>query len=379
MSLDVLNSKEIDIQCSSLRCDVFQSPVIDTDLIQLETLSDVILFSHEISNGNSTTKIKSDKLEHVIGVLYPQESVIYHITTGLKLFYRANTNTSTTPPNADWTYLGTPFIESVVWLTGSLLVVYEGYYYTCIADTTINTPFNPAQWTKNGQADTEVGDTTILENRTTVSETDIRLGKNSKDFEGMLILHTPQSAVSEVISRTGNIVLQPASGTPSVPPSLNDKGVINYDISNNFYLRKSKATATDISNSFIFEGLTNDTSTTTQLCVIHEKYYTGNTAVFGEITSNIVKCNAITYTDLDVLSQTFGSATLAGTGVIIVNTKAMGPASKIFISRTTFGATGVAGLLRISHKSQNSFTVSSNSATDTSVFDWFIINPNFSA
>jgi hypothetical protein len=374
MSLDVLNSKEIDVQCKSLRCDVMQCPLIDTDAIQLETLSDIVVFSHEISGGSSTTKIESDKLLHVVGTLYPQESVVYRISNNLKLFYRANTNTSTSPPSASWTYLGTPFVEYYSWSIGSILVVYEGYYYTCIADTTIGAPFNPAQWTRNNQADTEVGNTTILENQTTVSATNITLGKNSKDFDGMLVLRTPNGQVSELISRTGNIVLQPASGTPSVPLSVNNKGVINYDISNNFYLRKSKATATDISNSFIFNGFTLDTLTTKQLCSINEKYYTNVVAPFGKLDTEIVSGCGYVVKDFSAGAKTHGTATLVG-GTITVATTACGPSSHIFLQLTTIG--GTAGTVRVSSKTQTGFTILSTNALDTSTFDWLLINPDF--
>jgi hypothetical protein len=374
MSLDVLNSKEIDVLCHTLRCDAMQCPLIDTDAIQLETLSYIVVFSHEISNGNSTTRIESDKLLHVVGTLYPQESVVYHITGGLKLFYRANTSTSTTPPSADWTFLGTPFIESVVWVAGSILVVYEGYYYTCITTTTINQPFNAAEWTRNNQADTEVGNTSILENQTTVGGTNITLGRNSKDYEGMLILRTAQSEVSELVSRTGNIVLQPAHGTPSIPLSVNNKGVINYDISNNFYLRKSKATATDISNSFIFNGFTLDTLTTKQLCSINEKYYPNVAAPFGELDTEIVSSCGYVFRDFSAGAKTHGTATLVG-GTITVATEACGPSSHIFLQLTTIG--GTAGTVRVSSKTQTGFTILSTNALDTSTFDWLLINPNF--
>jgi hypothetical protein len=65
-----------------------------------------------------------------------------------------------------------------------------------------------------------------------------------------------------------------------------------------------------------------------------------------------------------------GSATLAA-GTITVSSSYVSASSKIFLTRTALGA-GTPGHLYISAQSAGSFTITSSSATDTSVVNYII-------
>lgn len=64
------------------------------------------------------------------------------------------------------------------------------------------------------------------------------------------------------------------------------------------------------------------------------------------------------------------SATLVG-GTVTVNTTAVGANSMVILNKTAAG--GIEGFVRVSVSAGTSFTITSSSGTDTSTFDWFII------
>jgi hypothetical protein len=384
MSLDVLNSKEIDIKCKSLEANDLVITNLEVDNLILPTNSDKTIIEHDFIDGQGAeTRIKRGIKQHVLGETYVQNAIVFILvnygSVAVEVYYIAVLLTSGTPGvSADWGVLGSIFNKEATYVLNDSEIMYEGFEYQCLTTTTPGAVFNPAQWTLIGLAHNELGDSTILESITNATETTITFGRNSKDINGMLKLFSPANNFeSELIIPTGNLVLEPP--TPyrdTTPNSFFDRAIINYDLSQNFVFRKSRTDSTDISGRVMFISYDKTDNTSFEMCSIRERNITGVVAPFGELHTELVSSCGYTVRDFSPTATTHGTATLLAGGTVTVATTACGPNSHIFLQLTVI--TGTAGFLRVSAKTQTNFTVlSSAGAADGSTFDWLIINPNF--
>jgi hypothetical protein len=376
MSLDVLQSKQIDIKCQSLESDSFQTNVIETNALVLPTPSDYIGLTHDFVNNESQFQILRTPKEHIVGETYTINSVVYvktnYITADVEVFYRAYTTTANTPPSSGWTLLGHLFDSDATYAIADT-TVNLGFNWTCTAATTPGAPFNLAQWTQGTRADNEVGTKTILRSWSNGIRTKIELGKNSKDVNAMLLLDSLTGGTSELTAETGNIVF-PYYDFSTVPSNLINKVSINHDISHNFDFRIARpASVLCRYNFYARENSANDHT----LAAISEITLGGTlTGIYGGVASNLLLTNAIRINNINSSNKVQDSATLVG-GTETVSTNAADPTCFVYITRTSLGLTGTPGELYVSSKTTTGFTVDSSSATDTSTFDWLIINPNF--
>jgi hypothetical protein len=102
-----------------------------------------------------------------------------------------------------------------------------------------------------------------------------------------------------------------------------------------------------------------------------------------EVITAIIRNDAVTIGKINVTSvrgplilssngNTYGQATLVG-GTVTVTTASAAAGSYIILSRRTLG--GTAGTLSYTINAGVSFTINSNSPSDTSVIDWVLITP----
>jgi hypothetical protein len=376
MSLDVLQSKQIDIKCKSLESDSFQTNIVETNALVLPTPSDYIGLTHDFVNNESQFQILRTPKEHVVGETYTINSVVYinvnYTTADVEVFYRAYTTTATTPPNTGWTLLGHLFNSNATYAIGDT-TVNLGFNWTCTAATTPGAPFNLAQWAQGTRADNEVGTKTILRSWSNGIRTKIELGKNSKDVNAMLLLDSLTGGASELTAETGNIVF-PYYDFNTTPSNLVNKVAINHDISHNFDFRIAKPAG--VLCRYNFYARENGASDHT-LAAISEVNFGGTlTGVYGGLASNLLFSNALRITNINGSNKVQDTATLVG-GTVTVATGAADPSCFIYITRTSLGLTGTPGLLYVSSKTTTDFTVDSTDATDTGSFQWLILNPNF--
>jgi hypothetical protein len=377
MSLDVLQSKQIDIKCKSLETDSFQASQLQTDALVLPTPSDYIGLTHNFDNNESQFQILRTPKEHVVGEQYTINSVVYvnvnYTTAYVEVFYRAYTTTTTTPPNTGWTLLGHLFNSLATYAIGDT-TVNLGFNWTCIAATTPGAPFNLAEWAQGTRADNEVGTKTILRSWSNGIRTKIELGKNSKDVNAMLLLDSLTGGASELTAETGNIVF-PYYDFSTIPSNLVNKVAINHDISHNFDFRIARPAG--VLCKYNFYARENSASDHT-IGAISEITLGGPTltGIYGGIGTNLFTANALRITNIGNANRTQSNATLVG-GTITVTTGASDPTCFIYITRTSIGLSGTPGLLYVSSKTATDFTVTSTDASDTGSFDWLILNPNF--
>jgi len=376
MSLDVLDSKQIDIKCKSLESDSFETNLVQTEALVLPTHSNYIGLTHDFVNNESQFQILRTPKKHVVGETYIINSVVYvnvnYITADVEVFYRAYTTTANTPPSSGWTLLGHLFESNATYAIGDT-TVNLGYNWTCTAATTPGAPFNLAQWAQGTRADNEVGVKTILRSWSNGIRTKIELGKNSKDVNAMLLLDSLTGGTSELTAETGNIVF-PYYDFSTTPSNLVNKVAINHDISHNFDFRIAKPAG--VLCRYNFYARENGASDHT-LAAISEVSFGGTlTGVYGGVASNLLFSNALRITNINGSNKVQDTATLVG-GNVTVTTGAADPACFIYITRTSLGLTGTPGMLYVSSKTTTDFTVDSTDATDTGTFDWLILNPNF--
>lgn len=383
MSLDVLSSKQINVNCNSISANYAELDNLFIDNINIATTSDELQITHTIDGGGSEFNIKRHIKEiGPVGTSYLQKSVvkIFHNYGGSlqAQYYSANTTTTTVPPGPDWTFLGSLFNSAAVYTaTIDTNIIHNGIEYQCNTTTTANTPFNAAEWTLVGFPSNTAGDLDILTTLISPNQTSIHIGISSKDPSGLLDLISPANNVSVMCSKTGNIVFQPHEPFYLTTPNsayFSNSAIMNYDHSQNFVITKSRASNLDISGRFIFNSYDAALDVTHEVCSIRERNITGVATPFGELHTELITNCGYTVRNFSATTHTHGSATLTG-GTVTVATTACGPNSYVMLSLTAIA--GTAGFLRVGSKTQTGFTVSSSSATDASTFDWILFNPNY--
>lgn len=418
MSLDVLSSKQIEINCSSLNANtaaitgavsiggavtiggnitVNDATVNNLDVngfLYFDTISDYTALEHNkvgASHSLQTTMFNGVK-DYVIDESYTVGDIVkLTLGVGVPLVQVANlhficindTNNNPTFISPDWTYIGVIFSDTQAYPLTITKVIHNGLSYNA---NSANGPgaFNLANWTLNGLAPSNINENTIFNQTIDSSGCSITLGKNSKDYTGMLKLVSKNTDVSEIQSLTGNIVLiKPVIGL-SVPASYNDKACIYYDSSGNLITVVSRNDDAHLTGIFFTNHTISSTSDKTLMALTQKTITSGGVVhKYGEVNTEIVNSYGLNLAPATTPLgyETCGTAQLVaaapgGRAAVTVLTNACGPNSKIFLSKTILLNESI---LRISAKTQTSFTVEANNHNDTSTFDWMLINPDFTA
>lgn len=155
---------------------------------------------------------------------------------------------------------------------------------------------------------------------------------------------------------TPNFVVK-GSGTFALRPTSNSTNAIRLQDSSG----SNNALVADTTNTRIAIG------GTTPLATLDVR---GNTLVAGNLTLNAAgnKINITTGSNASA-----GTATLVG-GTVTVSTTAVTASSLIFLTDTASSLTNVGTLAVTAKSAGTSFTVTSSNASDTSTFNWLIIN-----
>ena len=403
MSLDVLSSKQIDINCSSLSTNtasisdgvsiggnlLVKNIAVSNDIdvggiIYCDTKSDALVLEHARNNGinGSSSYIVNIKKHYGANTYEIGDIVRIDLTISSEvvhnLNYICNTTTSRSPPHANWTYIGVLFSDTQIYPSTITNVIHNGFSYNAITTNPPipSGPFNVANWTLNGLAHSNIDNNSILQQNIDSSGCDIIIGANSKDYNGMLKLVSGNSSVSEIQSLTGNIVLNRPVLNNSNPTNYNDKAVMYYDTSGDLVTVLSRDDDLHV-NGYIFRNHTKSNSNNFTIMNLTQTVITEPGPIlkrYGNMNTDIVNIYGLNIRTDNAGYQSCGSATLGTGGTVAISTKACGANSKIFLSLTSTSL----GHLRVTNKTQTGFTVtSSNTADASATFDWMLINPDF--
>ena len=168
----------------------------------------------------------------------------------------------------------------------------------------------------------------------------------------------------QLISASGNVLS--VTGTPNQITSTNLAGIVNLSIPVSFIAPGSIASTTSILAGTTLTANASILAGTTLTATLGNITATNGNLVLSTAGNKLV-INAAT-----PASSSVGTSVAMVTGVVTITSSAIAALSKFIYSRRTAG--GTPGNISITAQSAGSVTLTSTNVTETSTFDYLIIN-----